>query len=101
MLIDESMHVWLVELNANPSLNVYNDNTLPNGDIEQTLSELDKYIKTSLISDTLKIVTTPREEQLQMQEQGCLKKILPCSTDMDDLLLYCHLERLFEFLSGN
>lgn len=64
VLIDEAMHVWLVELNANPSLNVYNDSTLPNGDIEQTLSELDKYIKTSLITDTLKIVTTPREIQL-------------------------------------
>ena len=102
MLIDESLHVWLVELNANPSLNVYNDNTLPNGDIEQTLSELDKYIKTSLIADTLKIITTPREQQLQLTEHGCLKRILPSlNTDMDDLKLYCHLEQLFEFLSGN
>lgn len=59
MLVDEALNVWLLEVNANPSLNVYTDKELPNGDIEQTLSELDKYVKTSLISDTIKIVTTP------------------------------------------
>ena len=58
-MVDEALNVWLLEVNANPSLNVYTDKELPNGDIEQTLSELDKYVKTSLISDTIKIVTTP------------------------------------------
>ena len=46
-----------MEVNANPSLNVYVDKELPNGDIEQTLSELDKYVKSMLISDSLKLVT--------------------------------------------
>lgn len=46
-----------MEVNANPSLNVYNDRELPNGDIEQTLSELDKYVKAMLVSDTVKLVT--------------------------------------------
>lgn len=46
-----------MEVNANPSLNVYNDRELPNGDIEQTLSELDKYVKTWLVSDTVKLIT--------------------------------------------
>lgn len=49
-----------MEVNANPSLNVYSDKELPNGDIEQTLSELDKYVKTNLLTDTLKIITTPQ-----------------------------------------
>lgn len=62
VLVDEALNVWLLEVNANPSLNVYTDKELPNGDIEQTLSELDKYVKTSLISDTIKIVTTPQEQ---------------------------------------
>ena len=47
-----------MEVNANPSLNVYNDKVLPNGDIEQTLSELDKYVKTNLLADTLALVST-------------------------------------------
>ena len=50
--------MWLMEVNANPSLNVYNDKVLPNGDIEQTLSELDKYVKTNLLADTLALVST-------------------------------------------
>lgn len=47
-----------MEVNANPSLNVYNDKELANGDIEQTLSEIDKYVKTTLLADTLALVTT-------------------------------------------
>ena len=34
ILIDENLSVWLMEVNANPSLNVYSDTLLPNGDIE-------------------------------------------------------------------
>lgn len=56
-MIDENWFVWLMEVNANPSLNVYNDKELPNGDIEQTLSELDKYVKTSLLADTLSLMS--------------------------------------------
>lgn len=47
-----------MEVNANPSLNVYSDKELPNGDIEQTLSEIDKFVKSSLISDTIALLQT-------------------------------------------
>ena len=47
-----------MEVNANPSLNVYSDKELPNGDIEQTLSEIDKFVKSSLISDTISLLQT-------------------------------------------
>jgi len=77
ILIDEAFNCWLLEVNANPSLNVYSDKELPNGDIEQTLSELDKYVKTTLVNDTLKIVTAPHDQHQNIQEMGCLKKILP------------------------
>lgn len=77
VLIDSNMHAWLVEINANPSLNVYVDTPLPNGDIEQNLSEVDKYVKTHLVSDTLRIVTMPLEEVAKYNEVGCLKRILP------------------------
>lgn len=77
ILLDEALNAWLLEVNANPSLNVYSDKELPNGDIEQTLSELDKFVKTTLISDTIKVVTTPNDQIKNIQEMGCLKKILP------------------------
>jgi hypothetical protein len=66
-----------LEVNANPSLNVYTDKELPNGDIEQTLSELDKYVKTTLISDVIKLVTLSPEQQRQTTEIGFMKRILP------------------------
>lgn len=47
-----------MEVNANPSLKVYNDKELPNGDIEQTLSEIDKYVKTNLLADTISLVSS-------------------------------------------
>jgi hypothetical protein len=56
--MDENWNCWLMEVNANPSLNVYNDKELPNGDVEQTLSEIDKYVKTSLLADTIALVTS-------------------------------------------
>ena len=90
-----------MEVNANPSLNVYNDKELPNGDIEQTLSELDKYIKCNLVSDTLKIITMP-QQQLDAQEKvGWFKKVLPSSKkSLEELYLYSYAEKIFEVLAG-
>ncbi len=93
-----------MEVNANPSLNVYIDTVLPNGDIEQNLSELDKYVKTMLMSDTLRVVTSPKEQLSNTYEIGCLKKILPDkanSDELDELYIYSQFEKLFEYLSGN
>lgn len=88
-------------MNANPSLNVYTDKELPNGDIEQTLSELDKYVKTNLVSDCVKIVTLPHEQAKQLTEQGFLKKILPLQNgQLDELYLYSYAEKMFEILAG-
>lgn len=92
--------MWLLEVNANPSLNVYSDKELPNGDIEQTLSELDKYVKTTLVNDCLKIITTPSEQMTNVSEIGCLKKILPVHDHLDELYLYSYAEKMFEILAG-
>jgi hypothetical protein len=67
-----------MEVNANPSLNVYVDKELPNGDIEQTLCELDKYVKSMLLADTFKLVTNDGDlEESSPKVQGSLKRILP------------------------
>lgn len=81
ILIDENWNCWLMEVNANPSLNVYNDKELPNGDIEQTLSEIDKYVKTSLVADTIALMSTaplfsqktkPLDEQTKIYASSCV-----------------------------
>ena len=87
-------------MNANPSLNVYTDKELPNGDIEQTLSELDKYVKTAVVSDTFKIITHFHDHN-KVDEVGCLKKILPMpNNQLDELYLYSYAEKMFEILAG-
>ncbi len=58
-----------MEVNANPSLNVYNDKELPNGDIEQTLSEIDKFVKTNLLADTISLVSTAQVFQIKKKEE--------------------------------
>jgi len=41
VLIDEDYKCWLMEINANPSLNVLSEKEGSNGEIEQQLSEID------------------------------------------------------------
>jgi len=58
ILIDDQFGVWLMEVNANPSLNVYNDEIEPEtGEVHHKVSELDKFVKTTLVKDCLKIVS--------------------------------------------
>jgi len=53
ILVDEELNPWLMEVNANPSLNVYNEIQSAQGDIEQHVSEIDKFVKMNLVADTL------------------------------------------------
>jgi tubulin polyglutamylase TTLL6/13 len=78
ILIDENWNCWLMEVNANPSLNVYNDRELPNGDIEQTLSEIDKYVKSTLIADSLSLLhTAPLFTQKAWKQNQCYQSKTP------------------------
>ena len=69
ILIDENWQIWLMEVNANQSLNVYNDKELPNGDIEQTLSEIDKFVKTNFLADTISLVSFAQVFQIKKKEE--------------------------------
>jgi N-acetyl-gamma-glutamyl-phosphate reductase len=57
ILLDTKLRAWLMEINANPSFNMFLERDLPNGEVEKTLSELDKYLKTRVASEAIKIVT--------------------------------------------
>ena len=110
-----------MEVNANPSLNVYNDKELPNGDIEQTLSEIDKFVKTNLLADTINLVSSapifqikkkddPSQSQQEnvtkyqsamVKEMGGLRLVLPnANKDYGELYIYTLAERIFEYLAG-
>ena len=39
ILLDTKLRAWLMEINANPSFNMFLERDLPNGEVEKTLSE--------------------------------------------------------------
>ena len=58
ILMDDQWNCWLMEVNANPSLNVYSEKEGLNGESEQQLSEIDKYVKTNVLADTFNLLST-------------------------------------------
>lgn len=56
ILMDEQWNCWLMEVNANPSLNMYTCRETASGEVETIVSEIDKYIKTGVIQDTLTLL---------------------------------------------
>jgi len=72
-MFDTKLRAWLLEVNANPSLNMYIDRELPNGDLEWVLSDVDRYIKGTVMSDALKIVWNKE----MVDVEGSFEWILP------------------------
>lgn len=60
ILIDKKNNAWLMEVNANPSLNMFlekEENLLLGQEPERILQELDRYVKAKVIGDAIAIVT--------------------------------------------
>ena len=59
VLIDASLRPWILEINSNPSLNIFTSDVPPVEDTkEKCVSEVDLYLKSLLILDTIKLVTS-------------------------------------------
>lgn len=46
-----------MEINSNPSFNMFLERDLPNGEVEKTISELDRYVKSKVVSEAIRIVS--------------------------------------------
>ncbi len=60
ILLDKKMNAWLMEVNANPSLNMFLEKDVDpasNVEPEKILSELDKFVKTKVMAESIRIVT--------------------------------------------
>jgi hypothetical protein len=59
ILLDKKLNAWLMEVNANPSLCMFFEKDIVPGEPEpeRILSEIDKYIKTMVIGEAVKIVS--------------------------------------------
>lgn len=59
ILLDKKCNAWLMEINANPSLCMFieKDPTPENPEPEKVLSELDRFVKTKIIGEAIKLVS--------------------------------------------
>lgn len=60
ILLDKKMNAWLMEVNANPSLNMFLEKDVPPDSAvepEKILCELDKFVKTQVVAESIRIVT--------------------------------------------
>ena len=58
ILVDEALNCWLMEVNANPSLNVFNEPSGADVEPSPSLSEIDMHVKAGLITDTLALLSS-------------------------------------------
>jgi hypothetical protein len=80
ILIDNNLNPWVLEINSNPSFSINiskfervegtNDFKMKN-----EVSEIDKYIKSMVVTDALNIVMSEDDE---IKELGSFERVLPC-----------------------
>ena len=61
ILLDKKLRAWMMEVNSNPSLNMFLEKELVPGqetsEEEKQLSELDKFVKSKVVTEAIRIVT--------------------------------------------
>ena len=98
ILLDKKMNAWLMEVNANPSLNMFLEKDMPpesNIEPEKILSELDKFVKTKVIAEGIRIVTGQGTNEFE----GSYEQVLPCDEDgYENYYIWNRALNLFELM---
>lgn len=83
ILLDENLKPWILEINNNPSLNIYHeDENNPDKKLKKNISKispLDLHVKSMVVEDTLKIMSMSNEKKISIAKEGCFnsfRKIL-------------------------
>ena len=96
LLIDKSLKAWVLEVNNNPSLNIYFDNSSslePREMTDTDICEVDMYVKSRLTKDVIMLAKKNRASLADISQFGSLSQIVPnvaafgCATDMGDLVI--------------
>ena len=105
-----------MEINANPSLNYFNESS-NNGEVQQKLSEIDQFVKTQLVRNTIKLLSsaplfssktnvnkTNAYKPVPVSSLGFLKQIRGSQTENDcleELHVYSKAIKIFNYLQGD
>ena len=86
-----------MEINANPSMNMFLEKYNEEGEYERTLSELDKYLKCLVIEDAIKIVKAKKP----LDDLGTYQKILPSNDEQESrYYIWDRVREIFSKLAG-
>lgn len=87
-----------MEVNSNPSLNIFLEREIPgalDGQTEKVLQELDKHVKAKVVHQTLKIVTGEGNDDYD----GSFEQLLPDS-DMTEYYIWNRAQKLYEMITS-
>ena len=97
ILLDSNSKAWLMEINANPSMNMFLEKFNEDGEYERTLWELDKYLKWLVIEDAIKIVKAKKP----LEEFGIYQPILPSNDELEArYYIWDTVREIFNKLAG-
>lgn len=97
VLIDKKCKPWIMEINSNPSLNIFLERPIPgsvDGQNEKILQELDKHVKTRVVGEAIRLVTDEGNGEFE----GAFDQILPESPAMDEYYLWNKAQYLFDLM---
>ena len=82
-MIDENLKAWILEVNDHPSLNIYFDTSFMEAkkNTEEDICEVDLFVKSRLVTDTIRMVKQKRSELAQTHEFGSLTRLHPADMD--------------------
>jgi len=96
IMLDEDCNAWLMEINANPSMNMYLEKQNIYGGKEKILSELDKHLKTTILQDAFHIVRSK-----EIMGYGWFEQILPVEDkSFNRFYIWEEVRQIFHKLGG-
>ncbi|CAD8050067.1 unnamed protein product [Paramecium sonneborni] len=104
ILIDRDLKPWIIEINANPSLEITQVVQNQNGSKRVETSSLDAYVKTKVIEDAFIIAVKTPQEQIEQIGKGkycnSYKMIIDGQAPIENLDLFYKLVDLYSNLCG-
>lgn len=85
-----------MEINSNPSLNIFLERDVPgttDGQTEKILQELDKHVKAKVVTEAIRIVTGKGDGEYD----GAFEQLLP-DDSMSEYYVYNDAQTLFELI---
>jgi len=109
ILFDKNKNPWILEINANPSLNINLEIDKPDGEFIKLPSEIDKFVKNIVMDGAIRIMKKRKhvffclntiKKILELNDYANYVRILPGSEADSKYQIFSKAVEIFERLSG-